>query len=302
MSRLKVDLGGIILKNPVTVASGTFNFGREFSEFYDISRLGAISVKGLTLEERKGNDAPRIIETYMGMINSVGLQNPGVEHFIKEDLPFLERSGALVIANINGNAADEYAQMARILDSTSVSSIEVNISCPNVKGGGMLFGIDPASAAAVTKAVRQATNKHVIVKLSPNVTDIGLIAKAVESEGADAISLVNTFSGMAIDIQRKRPILKMVKGGVSGPAIKPLALRMVFDAYKAVSIPILGMGGITRPEDAIEFILAGASAIGIGTANFVNPFITIETIDFIERYMEENKFGSVEEMVGLAHI
>jgi dihydroorotate dehydrogenase (NAD+) catalytic subunit len=301
MSDLRINLGGLHLKNPVTVASGTFNFGKEFSEFYDISSLGGISVKGLTLEPRLGNDPPRLVETHMGLINSVGLQNPGIESFLENDLPFLEKKGATVIANINGNTISDYEELARILSNTSVSSIEVNISCPNVKNGGMLFGVDPVMAGNITKAVRNKTNKHIIVKLSPNVTDIGLIAKAVEANGADAISLINTVSAMAIDIETQKPILKRVKGGLSGPSIKPIALRMVYDVYDAVKIPILGMGGITSANDAIEFILAGASAVAIGTANFVDPFIAVKVINGIEEYMNKKGYKEVSQMVGLAH-
>lgn len=301
MIDLSVNLNGLKLKNPVTVASGTFGFGREYENFFDLSKLGAISVKGLTLEERLGNQSPRIVETNMGMINSVGLQNPGVEYFIKNEIPFLRQFDTKVIANVNGNCIEEYAQIARILDGEDVDSIEVNISCPNVKNGGMLFGTDPEMAYKVVKRVREKTNKHIIAKLTPNVTDIKVIAMAVEEAGANAISMVNTFAAMAIDVETQKPILKRKYGGLAGPGIKPIAIKLVFDVFSSVKIPIIGMGGITNTEDALEFILAGASAIGIGTYNFVNPFISIEIIDGIKKYMIKKNINDFKNLVGKAH-
>ena len=272
MNNLITNLNGLILKNPVTVASGTFGCGREYSEFYDIGILGAVSVKGITLKERKGNPAPRLIETEMGLINSVGLQNPGVMYFIENEIPFLRKFDTKIIANINGATLEEYIELASILDSEDIDSIEVNISCPNVKEGGMAFGSNPEMARKVVEGVREKTSKHLIVKLSPNVTDIGAIAKACEDAGANALSLVNTFAAMKIDIKNRKPILHLESGGLSGPAIKPLALKKVFDAYRSVSIPIIGMGGIETGENAAEFLMAGASAIAVGTSNFTDPF------------------------------
>jgi len=289
------------LKNPVTVSSGTFGFGREYTNFFDLSELGAVSVKGLTLKECLGNQPPRIVETKMGIINSVGLQNPGVKYFIENEIPFLKQFNTKIIANINGNYIEEYAELARILDREDVDSIEVNISCPNVKNGGMSFGTDPEVAYKVIKRVRENTNKHIIAKLTPNVTDIRIIAKAVEEAGANAISMVNTFAAMAIDIETQKPILKRKHGGLSGPGIKPIAIKLVFDVYSSVNIPIIGMGGITNTEDAMEFILAGASAVGIGTYNFVNPLSSIEIIDGIKKYMKNKNINDVKDLIGKAH-
>ena len=301
MTNLKVDLNGLILNNPVTVVSGTFGFGKEFSEFYDLGQLGGISAKGLTIEERIGNPAPRIVETSQGIINSVGLQNPGIEYFINEELPFLRKFDTKIIVNINGNNIEEYGMMAARLDHEDIDSIEVNISCPNVKDGGMSFGTNPEIAYEVVKRVKENTKHHIIVKLTPNVTDIKVVAKAVERAGADAISLINTVAAMAIDIETQRPILKRKYGGLSGPAIKPIALKQVYDVYSAVNIPVLGMGGISNSNDAIEFLLAGASAIGIGTYNFVNPMVAIEIIDGIKQYMERKNIENINDLIGLAH-
>ena len=254
-SDLKVDLNGLMLKNPVTMASGTYGFGREYAEWVDLNTISAISVKGLTLEAREGNEGRRIVETPMGMLNSVGLQNPGVQYFIENEIPFLRGYDLKIIANINGNTIEEYVQMAEILSDEDVDSIELNISCPNVKNGGLAFGTNPSVVKNVVKCVRQASRKHLIVKLSPNVTDIKEIAKVVESEGADCISMINTLSGMAIDIHKRKPFLKRGSGGLSGPAVKPVAVRMVYDVYSAVKIPILGMGGIMTGDDAVEFML-----------------------------------------------
>jgi dihydroorotate dehydrogenase (NAD+) catalytic subunit len=281
-----VDLNGLILKNPVTVASGTFGFGREFSEFYDLSLLGAISVKGLTLQPREGNPVPRLAETPMGMINSVGLQNPGVEVFIKDEIPFLRQFDTKIIANINGNTLEDYIDMAKILDQADVDAIEVNISCPNVKCGGMAFGTDPLMVSKVTSAVRNVTSKHLIVKLSPNVTDIKPIALAAEAAGANCLSMINTVTGMAFDLKTKRPVIANRIGGLSGPAIKPIGIRLVYEAASVVTIPIIGMGGIMNAEDAYEYMLAGASAVAVGTGNLVNPMCAPEVIEGLGKYLQ----------------
>ena len=294
---MKVDLNGLKLKNPITVASGTFGFGREYADYVDLNDIGAISVKGLTLEPRQGNEGVRIAETPMGMINSVGLQNPGVEQFIKEEIPFLRQFDTKIIANINGNNIDEYCKMAEILSYEDVDSLELNISCPNVKNGGLAFGTNPSVVKEVVSKVRKASKKHLIVKLSPNVTNIKEIAMIAEQEGADCISLINTLSGMVIDINKRRPVLLRGSGGLSGPAIKPVAVRMVYDVYDAVKIPILGMGGISNSIDAIEFFLAGANAIAIGTANFKNPRVTKKILEEIQLYLIENNYNSINELV-----
>ena len=298
---LKVNLNGLILDNPVTVASGTFAFGREYSKYVDLDDIGAIAVKGLTLKARIGNKEPRIAETNMGILNSVGLQNPGVDAFVENELPFLRQYGSKIIANINGSNIEEYEKMVIRLKEEDIDSFEINISCPNVKEGGMAFGTDPKVAAELVKRVRNLTKKHLIVKLSPNVKDISEIAKAVEEAGADAISLINTVAGMKIDINTKKPILGNISGGLSGPAIKPIAIKMVYDCYKAVSIPIIGMGGIENHKDAIEFIIAGASAISIGTANFTNPYVTKEVLEGLKMYLSENKVEDINELIGISH-
>jgi dihydroorotate dehydrogenase (NAD+) catalytic subunit len=295
---LSVDLNGLNLKNPITVASGTFGFGREYSEYVDLNKIGAISVKGLTLEPRMGNNTPRVAETPMGMINSVGLQNPGVKKFIENEIPFLRQYDTKIIANINGNTIEEYCEMASILSHEDVDSIELNISCPNVKNGGMAFGTDPKMVELVTKEVRKNCKKHLIVKLSPNVTNIKEIALVAESQGADALSLINTVTGMAIDIKTRKPKIDNVIGGLSGPAIKPIAIKMVHDVYKVVKIPILGMGGINSWEDAIEFFLAGASSIAIGTGNFSNPIITKEVLHGVNKFFKKNNINNVKEIKG----
>ncbi len=295
---LKVDLNGLILKNPVTVASGTYGFGREYSEYIDLNCLGAISVKGLTLEPREGNEGVRIAETPMGMINSVGLQNPGVYEFIKNEIPFLRQYDLKIIANINGNTIEEYCEMAKILDREDVDSIELNISCPNVKNGGLAFGTNPQVVREVVQRVRKQTSKHLIVKLSPNVADIKEIAKIVEEEGANCISLINTVTGMEIDINKRKTVLQRSVGGLSGPAIKPIAIKLVYDVYQTVNIPILGMGGIMNYEDAIAFILAGAGAIAIGTGNFVNPNAPIDVLEGIQNYMNRYNYSAVSQITG----
>lgn len=298
MPNLSVNLNGLILKNPITVASGTYGFGREYADYMDLNQLGAISVKGITLEPREGNGGIRIVETPMGMLNSVGLQNPGVHAFIKNEIPFLRQFDLKIIANINGNTIEEYCEMAEILSGEDVDSIELNISCPNVKNGGLAFGTDPNVVKEVVRRVRKSTTKHLIVKLSPNVTDIKPIAKIAEDEGADCISLINTVSGMGIDIHKRKVILERGVGGLSGPAIKPIAIKLVHDVYKTVKIPILGMGGIISGEDAIEFMLAGATAVAIGTGNFTDPKLPEKVLRGINQYLETYKFEGAHALVG----
>ncbi len=293
---LKVNLNGLELHNPITVASGTFGFGREYADFIDLNDIGAISVKGLTLRNKKGNPSPRLAETPMGIINSVGLQNPGVETFIKEEIPFLRQFDAKIIANANGNSIEEYIEIVEILSDADVDSIELNISCPNVKQGGMAFGTNPDMVKRVVSEVRKVCKKHLIVKLSPNVTSISDIAKIAEAEGADAVSLINTLTGMAIDIHSFKPIIANRIGGVSGPAVKPVALKMVHDVAHSVKIPVLGMGGISSASDAAEFFLAGATAIAIGTANFTNPYATKEVLVGLKQYMDSKGFATIEEI------
>jgi len=297
--RLAVDLCGMLLKNPVMTASGTFGYGEEYAPFCDLNRLGAIVVKGLSLEPRPGNPPPRIMETRCGMLNAVGLQNIGVRAFIAEKLPFLRQFNVTVIANIFGETIDEYRRVTEILTrAAGVHAIEVNISCPNVKKGGVAFGAYPDAAAAVTEIVRGETDLPVIVKLTPNVTDIAEIARAVESAGADAVSLINTLTGMSVDIERRRPHLANVTGGLSGPAVKPVALRMVWQAVRSVKIPVIGIGGISTAADALEFLITGASAVQIGTANFIHPAATMEIIDGIEDYMIRHRIGRMKDLIG----
>jgi dihydroorotate dehydrogenase (NAD+) catalytic subunit len=299
MADLKTTVGKLELKNPVMTASGTFGFGAEYLDFIDLSKLGGIVVKGITPKLRQGNPYPRMVETASGMLNAVGLQNKGVDYFVEHIYPEIAQYNTEIVVNINGGSIEEYVEVAeKINDLDKVNSIELNISCPNVKQGGMLFGIHCPSAIAVTKAVRDVYKKTLIVKLSPNVTSIVEFAKAVEDNGADSISLINTLLGMAIDSKTRRPLLSTVTGGLSGPAIKPVALRMVWQVYNAVKIPVIGMGGIMNTSDAIEFLLAGSSAIQIGTANFINPAVTIEIIDGINEYLEKNNFKSVSQIVG----
>ena len=296
---MKVNIGGLELQNPVMTASGTFGYAREFDHFIDLNRLGGIIVKGLSLMPTRGNPPPRIVETACGMINSIGLENVGIEGFITEKLPFLQELVPPVIVNIYGKLEEEYRQLtARINDVAAIAGIEVNISCPNVKAGGMAFGVDPQAAFRVIRAVREQTTKPVIVKLSPNVTDITEIATAVEEAGADCISLINTITAMAIDIDTRRPKIANIIGGLSGPAIKPVALRMVWQVAQKSKIPIIGIGGIMTAEDALEFLIAGASAIQVGTANFINPHATTEIIDGIEAFLVEKGIASVMDIVG----
>lgn len=296
---MKVDLNGLKLKNPITVASGTFGFGEEYSDFIDLNKLGAISVKGLTLNPKKGNPPPRIHETPMGMLNSIGLENPGVKVFINEYIPYLRQFDTKIIANINGRNINEYVKMAEILDKEDIDSIELNISCPNVKDGGMAFGTNPKVVKKVVNKVRKATNHHLIVKLTPNVTDIKEIAKIVQNQGADAISLINTVAGLSIDIKKQKPVTKRKVAGLSGPAIKPIAVRKVYEVATEVDIPIIGMGGISNGKDALEFSLVGADAISIGTGNFSNPEVSIEVLEYIKKYLSKKGYGKYTEIVGL---
>ena len=297
-TRLATNVAGIHMASPVMTASGTFGFGEEFADFLDLHALGAVVVKGTTLKPRRGNDGVRITETPAGMLNCIGLENPGVEVFLQNILPRIEKYHMNVIVNISGSTVEEYGQLAAMLDVPGVAGIELNVSCPNVKEGGIIFGTDPKAAAAVVAEAKRHTKKPVILKLSPNVTDIVLLAKAVEAAGADAISLINTLLGMAIDIRSQRPVLGNITGGLSGPCIKPVALRMVWQTAQAVQIPIIGMGGISSAEDAVEFLLAGASAVSIGTANFVDPGIAASISAGIDAYLEERGIRNVAEIVG----
>lgn len=299
MADLKVNIGNLELKNPVMTASGTSGFAEELNDFYDVSALGAVLLKGITLKNRDGNLYPRMAETASGMLNAVGLQNKGVDYFIENIYPRIRNYNTNLIANINGSTVEDYIIVAeKVNELEDIAAVELNISCPNVKEGGMAFGISCPSAEAVTREVRNVCSKHLMVKLSPNVTDITEIAKAVEGQGADSVSLVNTFLGMAIDANKRKPLLSTITGGLSGPAIKPIALRMVWQVHKAVKIPVVGMGGIMNATDAIEFILAGASAVQVGTAIFKDPFIPVRIIDGINEYLNLHNFKSVAELVG----
>lgn len=299
MVNLNVNVHNLSLKNPVTTASGTFAFGEEFTDFIDLNSLGGIFVKGLTRLNRKGNPYPRMAETSSGMLNSVGLQNKGIDYFIQTIYPRIKKYNTQIIPNVNGSIIEDYIEVTEKLnDVEGIEAIELNISCPNVKEGGMAFGVSCTSAVRVTEAIRKAYDKTLIVKLSPNVTDISEIAKAVEGAGADAVSLVNTFLGMAIDAKTRKPILSTITGGLSGPAIKPIALRMVWQVYNAVKIPIVGMGGIMNATDAIEFLLAGSTAIQIGTANFIDPQVSVKVIEGIEAYCKENGVSDVNDLIG----
>ena len=299
---MRVTLAGMTMKNPVVVASGTFGFGREYSQFFDLSELGGICAKGLTLLPREGNPAPRIAETPMGILNSVGLQNPGVDAFIAEELPFLRQYDVKVIANISGNTPEEYGVMCEKLAGAGVDMIEVNISCPNVKAGGLAYGTRPELAAEVTEMAKShAGNVPVMVKLSPNVTDITEIARAVEAAGADAVSLINTIRGMRIDVNTRRPILKMNTGGLSGPAVLPVAVRMVWEVSQAVKVPVLGMGGVSSAEEVIEMMLAGATAVEIGAANLVDPFACKHIIEALPAVCESYGITKIEEIIGGGH-
>jgi dihydroorotate dehydrogenase (NAD+) catalytic subunit len=294
-----VNIGGIHLKNPVMTASGTFGYAREFEELLDLNRLGAIIVKGLSLEAAKGNPPPRIAETPCGMLNAIGLENVGFENFVKDKLPFLKKLRSPVLVNIYGRTIEEYARLAgRIADTEGIAGIEVNISCPNVRCGGVAFGTDPLVAWQVVSAVRRQCSLPLMVKLSPNVTDITVIAKSAADAGADSLSLINTLTGMAVDIHTRRPKLANITGGLSGPAIRPVALRMVWQAVQAVNIPVIGIGGIMTAEDALEFLIAGASAVQVGTASFVNPRAVMEIPDGIEKYMKERQLTVMSDIIG----
>ena len=296
----KVNLAGVELKNPVMVASGTFGSGAEYSEFVDLNRLGAVVTKGVASVPWPGNPAPRIAETASGMLNAIGLQDPGIDLFSKRDLPFLEKFDTKVIVNVCGHSTEEYLDVVeRLADEPRVDMLEINISCPNVKEGGIAFGQDPKAVEAITKAVKAKAKQPIIMKLSPNVTDITVMAKAAEAGGADCLSLINTLTGMKIDIERQTFAIANKTGGLSGPAVKPVAVRMVYQVANAVKIPIIGMGGICTAEDAMEFILAGATAVSIGTANFTNPYTTVEVIDGIEAYMRRHGVEDINELIGL---
>ena len=296
---LTTNIDGIKLRNPVMTASGTFGYAREFETYVNLNRLGGIIVKGLSLSPSMGNPPPRIVETACGMLNAIGLENVGIETFIKEKLPFLQSLSTPVFVNIYGRSVDEYADLAEKIEGIDgIDGIEVNISCPNVKAGGVAFGVDPDAAGQVVSEVRKKTTKTLIVKLSPNVTDVTTIAKRVVGEGADALSLINTITGMAIDVVKRRPILANITGGLSGPAIKPVALRMVWQVCQTVKVPVIGIGGITTARDALEFLIAGASAVQVGTANFINPRATMDIISGIEDYLKENDLYRLSDLIG----
>lgn len=294
----KVTFAGVEFKNPVVTGSGTFGFGKEYSEYVDLNQLGGITLKGLTLKMRKGNKPPRIAETPAGILNSVGLQNPGVNYFVTRELPGLKQFNTRLIANIAGNTIEEYCEMAEILSDSDVDMIEMNISCPNVKEGGVAFGVCPSMVEEISSAVRQRCKKPLVVKLSPNVSDITEIARAAEAGGADGLTLINTLLGMKIDVHTRRPVLANNVGGLSGPCVKPVAVRMVWQVHNAVKLPIIGMGGITSGEDAVEFMLAGASLVSVGTYNFVQPTASVEVARGIERYMERYGVKKVTDLIG----
>lgn len=303
MAKLEVNIGSLRLKNPVLTASGTFGYGLEFADFIDLNALGGFIVKGTTLHPRQGNEYPRMVETASGMLNCVGLQNKGVDYFCDVIYPQLSGFDTNVIVNVSGSSPDEYAECAaRIARLERVPAIELNISCPNVKDGGMAFGVTVSGAASVVRTVRKAYPKTLIVKLSPNVTDIVEIAKAVEGEGADCVSLINTLMGMAIDIERRRPMLSISTGGLSGPAVKPVALRMVWQVARAVNIPVIGLGGIMNARDAIEFLMAGATAIQVGTANFIDPSVTVKIVKGMDEWLEVHGCKSVDEIIGALNV
>ena len=296
---MRVKIAGVEWNNPVTVASGTFGSGEEYSEFVDLNRLGAVTTKGVANVPWPGNPTPRVAEIHSGMMNAIGLQNPGIDVFCKRDIPFLRQYDTKIIVNVCGRSTEDYCEVVERLANEDVDMLEINISCPNVKEGGIAFGQNPKAAEEITRAVKKYAKQPVIMKLSPNVTSISEMAKAVEAGGADAISLINTLTGMKIDINRKTFALANKTGGVSGPAIHPIAVRMVYEAANAVNVPIIGMGGIESEEDAIEMLLVGASAVSVGTANFYNPTVTMDIVDGIEAYMKQNHFASVQDMVGI---
>ena len=294
----KINFAGIEMKNPVTVASGTFGYGREYAEFFDLGKLGAIITKGTSLKPRSGNKPSRVCETASGMLNSIGLQNPGVEYFAKNDLPFLRKFDTKIIVNACGSSIDEYVELCKILNNLDIDGVELNVSCPNVKEGCMAFGSTYEGVKRVTSEVRKVLNKPLIVKLTPNVTDIASIAKGVEEGGADAVSLINTPLAMKIDIYKRRPVLANNTGGLSGPAIKPIAVRMVYQVSQAVNIPIMGLGGIVSGEDAIEFMLAGATTVSIGAGNFIDPYTSVKTVEGIEEYMRKCNIEDINDIIG----
>ena len=296
---MRVKIAGVEWNNPVTVASGTFGSGEEYSEFVDLNRLGAVTTKGVANVPWPGNPTPRVAEIHSGMMNAIGLQNPGIDVFCERDIPFLRQFDTKIIVNVCGRSAEDYCEVVERLANEDVDMLEINISCPNVKEGGIAFGQNPKAAEEITKAVKKYAKQPVIMKLSPNVTSIAEMAKAVEAGGADAISLINTLTGMKIDINRKTFALANKTGGVSGPAVHPIAVRMVYEAANAVNVPIIGMGGIESAEDAIEMLLVGASAVSVGIANFYNPTVTMDIVDGIEAYMKQNHFASVQDMVGI---
>lgn len=296
---MRVKIAGVEWNNPVTVASGTFGSGEEYSEFVDLNRLGAVTTKGVANVPWPGNPTPRVAEIHSGMMNAIGLQNPGIDVFCERDIPFLRQFDTKIIVNVCGRSAEDYCEVVERLANEDVDMLEINISCPNVKEGGIAFGQNPKAAEEITKAVKKYAKQPVIMKLSPNVTSIAEMAKAVEAGGADAISLINTLTGMKIDINRKTFALANKTGGVSGPAVHPIAVRMVYEAANAVNVPIIGMGGIESAEEAIEMLLVGASAVSVGTANFYNPTVTMDIVDGIEAYMKQNHFASVQDMVGI---
>jgi len=300
---MSVELAGIKMRNPVMTASGTFGYGAEFAEYMDLESIGAMITKGLSLRPKAGNATPRIVETPGGMLNAIGLQNVGVDAFIAQKLPYLSKVATPVIVNLYGNTLEEYGEVASRLDGLAgVAGIEVNISCPNVKQGGIVFGTDPQAAREVVRLVKKNTSKPLIVKLSPNVTDVVLMAKACADAGADALSLINTLTGMAIDLERRRPVLSNVTGGLSGPAIKPVALRMVWQVAKSVQLPIVGIGGIMNARDALEFILAGATAVEVGTASFLDPSAAQKIAQEMEQYLVDHKIGSISSMIGALEV
>ncbi len=300
MAKLNVKIGSLELKNPVMTASGTFGYGTEFADMIDLNRLGGFIVKGTTLNPREGNDYPRMAETPSGMLNAVGLQNKGVDYFIDHIYPTIKDVDSNVIVNVSGACIDDYVAVAeKLAPLDRINAIEVNISCPNVKQGGMAFGTTTEGAASVTRAIRKAYPKTLIVKLSPNVTDIVSIAKAVEAEGADSVSLINTLLGMAVDVERRKPMLSTITGGLSGPAVRPVAVRMVWQVAKAVNIPVIGLGGIASGRDAMEFILAGATAVQVGTCNFVDPAVTMKIIDYLNDYCDRHNISDIHELIGV---
>ena len=295
---MNVNIAGVEWKNPVTVASGTFGSGEEFSEFVDLSKLGAVTTKGVANVPWPGNSVPRVAEVYGGMLNAIGLQNPGIDVFVERDIPYLKKAGATIIVNVCGKSEKDYLEVVERLADQPVDLLEINVSCPNVKEGGIAFGQDPKALYDITKAVKAKAKQPIIMKLSPNVTDITEMAKAAVDAGSDALSLINTLTGMKIDIERRDFVLANKTGGMSGPAIKPVAVRMVYQVANAVDVPIIGMGGISTAEDALEFIMAGATAVSVGTANFINPATTLEVVDGIKAYMERHQINDINELIG----